>query len=98
MADSDTPAPAGFVLPEQARNSVVVYVTRFCAFCHLAERLLERHSIAHTRVDVSADANARHWLETATGRRTVPQIFVGGRSIGGYRELSALVRSGGLAG
>jgi glutaredoxin 3 len=46
---------------------------------------------------VSRDDTTRAWLVETTGRRTVPQIFIGGESIGGYDELAALDQSGQLA-
>ncbi len=87
---SDTPAPASFDEP------VVVYLTPSCGYCMAALRLLGRHEIPHARVDVSGNIDARRWLRQVTGQATVPQIFIRTRSIGGYRELSALERSGEL--
>ena len=48
-------------------------------------------------IDVSSDDAKRAWLVEATGRRTVPQIFIGDEPIGGYDELAALDKSGALA-
>jgi glutaredoxin 3 len=61
-----------------------------------AKRLLGARGVAYEEVDVTGNAGARAWLLEATRRRTVPQIFVGDRPIGGYRELAALDRSGEL--
>jgi glutaredoxin 3 len=75
-----------------------MYTTRWCGYCTAAERLLEARSIPYERVDVSGDRATRRWLVEATGgRTTVPQIFIGGGSIGGYTELRELDRSGELA-
>jgi len=79
---------------EPAQPEVVVYRTRYCPYCLLAVRCLSSHGIAFREVDVSADSERRRWLARATGQRTVPQIFVGERSIGGYAELRALLRGG----
>jgi glutaredoxin 3 len=75
---------------------VVMYRTKYCGYCVLAQRLLDQKGIRYRAVDVSGDSNARAWLMKVTGQRTVPQIFIGGRSIGGYQELAALARSGEL--
>jgi glutaredoxin 3 len=76
---------------------VRVYTTAYCPYCRLAKRLLGERSIRFEEIDVSGDAAARRWLFEATGRRTVPQIFIGERPIGGYDELASLDESGALA-
>lgn len=73
---------------------VIVYTSERCAYCVRAKQLLERRSIPFTEVDVSHDHEARMRLVAETGQRTVPQIFIDGRSIGGYDELYALDRQG----
>lgn len=76
---------------------VRVYTTGYCPYCRLAKRLLDERKIPFEEIDVTGDPAARRWLVQATGRRTVPQIFVGERPIGGYDELSSLDASGALA-
>ncbi len=76
---------------------VRVYTTSYCAFCRRAKELLSRRGIAFEDVDVTDDAESRHWLVETTGRRTVPQIFIGDEAIGGYDELLALDERGSLA-
>lgn len=78
-------------------TDVKMYTTRVCPYCVAAKRLLAARSIPYEEIDVSTDDAKRAWLVTATGRRTVPQIFIGGESIGGYDELAALDQSGQLA-
>jgi glutaredoxin 3 len=78
-------------------SDVIVYTTRTCGYCFVAKRLLSKRGIAFEEVDVTGDAAKREWLVQVTGRRTVPQIFIRGESIGGYEELAALDRSGALA-
>ncbi len=73
-----------------------MYRTPYCGYCLLAKRLLQKKGVAFREVDVSGDSAARAWLRETTGQLTVPQIFIGGRPIGGYRELSALEQSGKL--
>ncbi len=75
---------------------VVVYTTSSCPYCVQAKRLLDRKGIKYTEVDVSADAEKRAEMMRASGRRTVPQIFIADESIGGFDELYALEQSGRL--
>jgi glutaredoxin 3 len=77
-------------------KSVIVYTTSYCPYCVAAKRLLERKQIPFEEIDVTHDDALRLWLVETTGRRTVPQIFIGGVSIGGYDELAALEASGEL--
>lgn len=75
---------------------VQVYTTDYCGFCVRAKALLTRLHIAFDEIDVSEDSHKRDWLVKTSGQRTVPQIFIDGRSIGGFVELAALERAGGL--
>lgn len=77
-------------------SAVTIYTTRVCPYCVAAKRLLKTRGIAYDEVDVSTDPAKRAWLVEATGRRTVPQIFIGNEAIGGYDDLSALDTSGDL--
>jgi glutaredoxin 3 len=76
---------------------VRVYSAVYCGFCHRAKALLTRLHIPFEDVDVTDQHDVRQWLVSQTGQRTVPQIFIDGRSIGGYTELAALERAGGLS-
>lgn len=75
---------------------VVVYSTSSCGYCVRAKALLAKLGIKYEEVDVTTDSNKREWLVEATGRRTVPQIFIKGKAIGGFDDLAALNSSGGL--
>jgi glutaredoxin 3 len=75
---------------------VTVYVTQTCPYCVAAKRLLTKRGAHFVEVDVSGDDEKRAWLAQTTGRRTVPQIFIGGDPIGGYDDLAALDRAGKL--
>jgi glutaredoxin 3 len=86
-----------FPRPDEIDSHVVVYTTPFCGFCRAAVRLLKLRAIPFVERDVSGDRDARKWLAEASGQHTVPQIFFGGRSIGGYDELAAIDASGNLA-
>ena len=76
---------------------VVIYTTRVCPYCVAAKRLLGQRGIAYTEVDVTTDDAKRAWLARATGRRTVPQIFIAGEAIGGFDDLALLDKSGELS-
>ncbi len=75
---------------------VRVYSTLICPYCIRAKILLKERGIPYEEIDVTGDRDQRAWLVQATGRRTVPQIFIGEESIGGFDELRALDRSGQL--
>ena len=76
---------------------VVVYVTTYCPYCIRAKSLLEKRAIPYDIVDVTVDEPKRAWLVEVTKRRTVPQIFIDGKPIGGSDELHELDKSGKLA-
>ena len=76
---------------------VEMYTTPMCPFCVRAKRLLQERGIAYDEFDVADDTELRVSVMERSGRRTVPQIFIDGRSIGGYEELAALDASGELA-
>ena len=75
---------------------VKIYESNFCPYCVAAKQLFTQKGVDFETVDVSGDHEARRWLVSVTGQRTVPQIFIGEKSIGGYTEARALERSGEL--
>lgn len=76
---------------------VEIYTTSYCPFCIRAKSLLQRKGIVFTEIDVSDDDAMREkMIELAGGRRTVPEIFINGKIVGGYDELSALDARGEL--
>ena len=80
-----------------ADERVVVYSSPFCGYCGAAKRLLTRKGTAFTEIDVMFDPKRKlEMIERSGGRQTVPQVFIDGRHIGGYDELSALDRRGEL--
>ena len=80
-------------------TKVTIYTTPICPFCVRAKALLRRKGVRYDEVDVFMDSAARDEMETkAHGRRTVPQIFVGERHIGGCDDLYALEHAGELDG
>jgi glutaredoxin 3 len=77
--------------------TVTMYTTQVCPFCVRAKALLQQRGVAQIdeiRVDLQPEARMK-MMET-TGRRTVPQIFIGETHVGGCDDLIALDRSGGL--
>jgi glutaredoxin 3 len=78
-------------------TEVEIYSSAFCAYCDQAKALLERKGVAFTEIDVSMNAEkAREMIERTGGRRSVPQIFVGGKYVGDFQTLYALDREGKL--
>ncbi len=75
---------------------VMMYATGMCPFCQMAERLLRSKGAAIDKVRVDLEPERRVEMMEKTGRRTVPQIYIGERHVGGYDELAALERAGGL--
>jgi glutaredoxin 3 len=76
---------------------VVMYATGVCPYCLMAERLLRAKGVAEIeKIRVDLEPARREEMMQRTGRRTVPQIYVGDRHVGGYDDLAALDRAGGL--
>ena len=76
---------------------VEIYTTRTCPYCIAAKALLSRKGIAFEETDVGPRPEMRaEMTQRAGGRRTVPQIFIGGEHVGGSDELHALDRAGRL--
>ncbi len=76
---------------------IEIYTTRYCPYCVAAKRLLSHKGVTFTEIDVSGDRVERSKMVVrASGRMTVPQIFIGATHIGGYDDLYALDRGGKL--
>ncbi len=76
---------------------VTLYGTGVCPYCDMAERLLASKGVANlTKIRVDLQPEQREHMMRITGRRTVPQIFIGELHVGGYDDLSALNRAGKL--
>lgn len=74
-----------------------MYMTGICPYCHMAERYLKSKGVSEIeKIRVDQNPDARDEMMRITGRRTVPQIFAGQTHIGGYDDLVALDRAGGL--
>lgn len=76
--------------------NVRVYTTAACPYCVMAKRLLTGKGVGYQEIRVDQDLVQREEMMRLSGRRTVPQIFVGDAHIGGFDDLSALDRAGGL--
>ena len=77
---------------------IMMYSTGTCPFCERAEALLKARGVVHIeKVRIDLEPARRDEMTTRTGRRTVPQIFVGETHVGGFDDLSALDRAGKLA-
>ncbi|WP_420464745.1 glutaredoxin 3 [Panacagrimonas sp.] len=77
-------------------NAVRVYSTLFCPYCVMAKRLLDGKGVRFEEIRVDEDQARREEMMRVSGRRTVPQIFVGDTHVGGCDELYALDRAGQL--
>ena len=75
---------------------VRMYTTAVCPFCQMAERLLQAKGAEIEKIRIDLDPAERTAMMEKTGRRTVPQIYVGDTHVGGYDDLAALDRAGRL--
>lgn len=74
-----------------------MYLTQYCGFCRAALRLLERKGVTDVeQLRVDHDPARRAEMQARSGRRTVPQIWIGGRHVGGFDELQDLELAGEL--
>lgn len=74
---------------------VTIYTKNYCPYCEAALRLLDRKGVRYERIEVTSAAMQDEMAKKA-GRRTVPQIFIGGKSVGGSDDLHALDAAGKL--
>ncbi len=72
---------------------IEIYTSPLCGYCHAAKALLDSKGAAYAEHDVSRDPARKQEMMDRAGRRTVPQIFVGGTHVGGYDDLAALDRA-----
>jgi len=85
-------------MSETTKPPITMYATAVCPYCIQAERLLASKGIRDiTKIRIDTDPSRREEMMTRTGRRTVPQIYIGDHHVGGYDDLAALERSGKLA-
>jgi glutaredoxin 3 len=75
---------------------IVMYATGWCPYCSAARALLRSKGVAFEEIDVDAHPGARAEMMKRSGRRTVPQIFIGETHVGGCDDLMELDAAGGL--
>ena len=75
---------------------VTVYVSDWCPYCQRAKGLLQQKQVTFSEINVEDDEKLREEMIARSNRRTVPQIFIGDKHVGGCDELYALNRSGEL--
>jgi glutaredoxin 3 len=84
-------------LKEQAMAKVLMYSTAVCPYCVRAEQLLKNKGVAEIeKIRIDQQPELRDEMIAKTGRRTVPQIYIGTTHVGGFDDLAALDRAGGL--
>ena len=76
--------------------NITIYSKDWCAYCANAKRLLTARGIDFEEIDITNDSEREQEVIERTGQRTVPQIFMDGKSIGGFVELARLVSRGEL--
>lgn len=82
---------------EKSIPSVLMYSTQICPYCVMAEKFLQKKGVDHLeKILIDRDPAQRELMMTRTGRRTVPQIYIGDTHVGGYDDLIALDRAGQL--
>mgnify|MGYP000207975562 FL=1 len=77
-------------------KTVEIYTTPTCPYCIAAKGLLKKKNVQYTEIDVSRDPALRDAMTARAGRRSVPQIFIGGKHVGGCDDLHALDHDGKL--
>lgn len=78
-------------------SKITVYAKDYCPFCAAAKSLLNAKGVDFEWIEITGDQQRRdEMLARSEGRSTVPQIFIGDQHIGGYDDLNALNKSGGL--
>lgn len=77
-------------------STVRVYSKKNCPYCVRAKALLDKKGVAYEEIDVEGNDDLRIWLAEASGQKTVPQIFVGERPLGGFSDIDALEKQGKL--
>ena len=75
---------------------VIIYTRQMCSYCSAAKSLLAQKNVPFTEHDASFDQALRAEMMQKSGRSTFPQIFIGGKHIGGFDDMNALNRAGSL--
>ena len=75
---------------------IIIYSSQYCPFCFRAKSILQQKSVSFEDINVDMDSELKQEMMEKSGRRTVPQIWIGETHVGGCDELMALQRSGEL--
>lgn len=75
---------------------ITIYTTTYCPYCTRAKELLTRKGVTYSEINAEDDSVREEMIKKASGRRTVPQIFIGDTHIGGFDDLHALDKAGKL--
>ena len=76
--------------------AILMYCTHICPYCTMADKLLAKKGVSVDKIFVDDVPEQREKMMQISGRKTVPQIFIGERHVGGYTDLAALDQSGEL--
>lgn len=76
--------------------NVIVYTKDYCPFCRHAKALLRSKNVEFEETDITHDERLQEEIRQRSGRRTVPQVFIDGRPVGGFEELRQLDATGEL--
>jgi len=79
-----------------AQPKITIYTTPYCPYCHAAKALLKKKGVTFDEIDVQDAALRQQMMLRSNGRRTVPQIFIGERHVGGSDDIHELDRRGEL--
>lgn len=71
-------------------KKAILYSSNYCPYCTRAKNLLQQMGIAYEEIDLTHNEQLKQKIIQQTGQRTVPQIFIDDKFIGGYQELAAL--------
>ena len=78
-------------------TKIIIYTTKTCGYCYLAKNLLKKYSLEYLEIDVSNNNVIKNeMIRKSSGKKTVPQIFLNNKHIGGFYELNQLHLSGNL--
>ncbi len=78
-------------------NHVIMYTKSYCPYCVKAKRLLEQKNLSYQEIDIENDESLREeMIQKANGRKTVPQIFINDKHVGGCDDLYELEENGEL--
>ena len=81
-----------------SQPAVVMYTTSWCPYCERARHLLATKNVSIEEIDIESSPDKRAEMQTRSGRRSVPQIFIGDHHVGGSDDLLALEKAGKLDG